>query len=198
MGQEFESSGPTQPELNEDLIRTLSQGRERFQSFLRKHVADDSIASDLLQQASLNALRHAPDWDAKENSVAWFYRILRNVLIDHYRAKSAETRKAESLAALPEAYLLLPDEDKSGLCSCFQALLPGMKPEYADLIRRIDLGEEKQADVALELDISSNALSVRLHRARQSLKTNLERTCGLCTEHGCLDCTCKRPARGRL
>jgi RNA polymerase sigma-70 factor (ECF subfamily) len=31
---------------------------------------------------------------------------------------------------------------------------------------------------------------VRLHRARQALKRELERSCGTCATHGCLDCTC--------
>jgi RNA polymerase sigma-70 factor (ECF subfamily) len=31
---------------------------------------------------------------------------------------------------------------------------------------------------------------VRLHRARQALRNNLEQACGVCTKHGCLNCTC--------
>ena len=32
----------------------------------------------------------------------------------------------------------------------------------------------------------------RVHRARQALKARLKESCGLCAEHGCVDCTCRK------
>jgi len=46
-------------------------------------------------------------------------------------------------------------------------------------------------DVAAELGVTPNNAAVRLHRARGALKKRLEQTCGTCTQHGCLDCTCQ-------
>lgn len=145
-------------------------------------------AEDLLQQTLLKAIRHQTEWDGKENIVAWFYRILRNALTDHYRASAAEARKREALQSEPEPDLL--PEERELLCTCFRGVLPSLKPEYAEVIRRLDLEEEEPAKVASALGVSPNNLSVRLHRARQSLRVNLEKTCGVCTRHGCLDCTC--------
>lgn len=182
-----------EPVFSDELIRLLTHSRLQFRRFLRKHISDEAVADDLLQQATLKALRNDRDGEVKDSMVAWFYRILRNVLTDHYRSRAAEGRKSEALAqsgGLPES---ITEMDKARLCSCFRELLPALKPEYADLIRRIDLEEEGQARVAEDLGLSANTLSVRLHRARQSLRTNLERTCGLCTKHGCLDCTCGHP-----
>lgn len=65
-----------------------------------------------------------------------------------------------------------------------------LRPAYADLIRRIDLEGESPAALAREFNITSNNLTVRLHRARQALRATLEDTCGICTKHGCLNCTC--------
>jgi RNA polymerase sigma-70 factor (ECF subfamily) len=69
-------------------------------------------------------------------------------------------------------------------------LLPNLKSEYAEVLRRVDLEEIPVAQVATELDITTNNATVRLHRARQALKRELERSCGTCATHGCLDCTC--------
>lgn len=44
--------------------------------------------------------------------------------------------------------------------------------------------------VAKALGITTNNATVRLHRARRALKRELERSCGICATHGCLDCTC--------
>jgi RNA polymerase sigma factor (sigma-70 family) len=166
----------------------------RFLAFLRRHVRDEAEAEDLLQQAMLKAIRRQGDWDGKENILAWFYRILRNALIDHYRSRAGNLRKAEALAAAPPSGL--PQEDRERLCACFHELLPSLKPEYSEVLRRVDLGEEDPTQVAASLGVTPNNLFVRLHRARQSLRKSLEKTCGVCTRHGCLDCTCNHGTYG--
>lgn len=59
-----------------------------------------------------------------------------------------------------------------------------------DILRRFDLEGESPAAVAQALQVTSNNLTVRLHPARRALRANLEQTCGLCTGHGCSNCTC--------
>jgi RNA polymerase sigma-70 factor (ECF subfamily) len=68
-----------------------------------------------------------------------------------------------------------------------KGLLPTLKDSYAEPIWSIDLGHEPIAEVAAHLGIAEKNLTVRFHRARQALKTSLERTCGTCTEHGGLN-----------
>jgi RNA polymerase sigma-70 factor (ECF subfamily) len=186
------ASGDSETALSPDAIRIFTDNHLRFQNFLRRHVQSDAIAEDLLQQAILKAVRHGKDWDEKENLLAWFYRILRNTLTDYYRSQASEQRKMDVLKQEAIEWGPLPDsaEERNKLCSCFESLLPSLKGEYADLIRRIDLGGEDLAIVAQELGVSYNNISVRLHRARNALRTSLEKTCGICTKHGCLDCTC--------
>ena len=72
-------------------------------------------------------------------------------------------------------------------------LLPKLKPEYAEIIERVDLREEPLAGVAGALGITPNNAAVRLHRARSGLRKQLERSCGTCATHGCLDCRCGSP-----
>jgi DNA-directed RNA polymerase specialized sigma24 family protein len=63
--------------------------------------------------------------------------------------------------------------------------------QYSDLLRQIDLEGEALQDAASDLGITANNLTVRLHRARQRLRIELERTCRICSRHGCLDCSCE-------
>jgi RNA polymerase sigma-70 factor (ECF subfamily) len=72
-------------------------------------------------------------------------------------------------------------------------LIATLTPQYAALIRRLDLNLEDPASVAASLGISKNNLNVRSHRARQQLKQRLEETCRVCAQHGCLDCHCSKP-----
>ena len=51
-------------------------------------------------------------------------------------------------------------------------------------------------DDAKEKDLTPNNASVRRFRSREALRRQLERSCGTCAEHGCLDCDCGGPACG--
>jgi RNA polymerase sigma-70 factor (ECF subfamily) len=180
--------------LNEQAVSVLLENHRKFRAFLGKRVGSDAFADDLLQQSLKKALEH-PAMAREETSIlAWFYHILRSALVDHYRSRAAEEKKATQWVAVMlaqgETHIPAVDETQAALCACFTGLLPTLKPSYAELIQRIDLQEESVATVARDLGITEKNLYVRLHRARQALKVSLERACGTCTEHGCLHCTC--------
>jgi RNA polymerase sigma factor (sigma-70 family) len=166
-----------------------------FRAFLRRRLHDDVIAEDLLQQSLLRAVEHQHTLQNHESVMAWFYRILRNAVVDYYRARAAESRKLdgfqEELHARGEQAVPSPDEMKPTVCACLERMLPTIRPAYAELLRRIDLQGELPGAVAKNLGLSKNNLTVRLHRARQALRSALEASCGVCTKHGCLQCTCE-------
>lgn len=173
------------------IVETLLQNHRAFRNFLVSRVDSEVDAEDLLQQSLVKALRQSQPLRNPDSLVSWFYQILRNALTDHYRSKAAETRKKTALEreSLPDAPPL--EEIEAALCGCLAGLLPSLKPQYAEMIRRSDLESESLAAIAEDLGITENNASVRLHRARHALKTRLIRACGACTEHSCLDCTCQ-------
>ena len=173
---------------SEQLVEHLLQHREAFLAFLRKRVADPDVAADVLQDSLLKALKNAAQIRDDENVVAWFYRILRHSLIDLYRRRAVRDRALQDLQRELD-HAPTPEEQRS-LCACLQTLLPTLKPEYAELIQTVDLGEEPVEAAARRLGITPNNLNVRLHRARRQLHTRLLESCRLCATHGCLDCDC--------
>lgn len=177
-----------------DILKDLLARESDFRTFVRRRVSDDAMADDLLQQSFLRAVQQAHRLQQPEQSVAWFYRILRNAVVDYYRSHAADSKKTEAflqeLVTSGDDKTPAPDEWRPTVCACLERLLPHMRPAYADLLRRIDLSGESPAGVAKELGVTSNNLTVRLHRARQALRNSLEQTCGICTKHGCLNCTC--------
>lgn len=178
----------------DDVTHRLLEHHSAFRSFLRKRLSDDALVEDVLQQSLMKAVERHHDLQKSDSAVSWFYRILRNAVTDYYRSQAADNRKVEGL--LQE--LVVSGEDQSpaldeirpSVCACLGPLLNGMRPAYAELIRRIDLEGEPPAAVAKDLKVTANNLTVRLHRARQALRAGLEEACGICTKHGCLDCTC--------
>ena len=188
------SNGTPEPHLN-DMIQQLLGHESAFRVFLRRRVGDEALAEDLLQQSMIRAVHCHHSVRNDDSVVAWFYTIIRRTLIDYYRSKGAEARRNE--AFLQELTLSGDDKEppldevKATVCTCLHRLLPKLRSNYAELIRRIDLEDESPKRVAEELKISHNNLTVRLHRARQALRASLEQSCGVCSTHGCLNCTCE-------
>lgn len=189
------ASGPGPAAGLQDLLSRLLEQESSFRAFLRRRVGDDALAEDLFQQSLMRAVERQHTLRSSENVVAWFYRILRNAVIDCYRSQAADVRKTDAflqeLVTAGEDKTPALDELRPTVCACLQRLLPAIRPAYAELLRRIDLQGEPLSSVAKDLKLTSNNLTVRLHRARRALRASLERSCGLCTKHGCLSCTCE-------
>ena len=166
----------------------LLENVREFTAFARKRLRDPELAADVVQESLLKALRSSDQLRDKENAKAWFYRILRRTIIDLYRGRDVRERALEDLER--ELDGVQNGEEERVVCSCMERLLPRMAAQYSELIRRIDLKEENPDLVAAELGITQNNLNVRLHRARQQLKSRLEENCRVCAKHGCLDCHC--------
>lgn len=145
----------------------------------------------MLQAAYVKGLKSSSTIKEREKVSAWFFRLLRNALADHWRKKAAEGRAVNAYGA-EAARLEKIDAAKLDreVCTCVNALVETIKPEYADAIKKVDLEDASVKDLAKTAGVSANSAAVRLHRARKTLKKRLIQTCGKCAEHGCRDCDC--------
>lgn len=175
-----------------ELQTILTRNRDRFVAFLAKRMGGDVVeAEELFQSAILRSLEKGIPTEDEENAVAWFYRVLRNSLIDHYRHVGAIARAGDVLRSDPAQ---ADPELEDTVCACVTDLLPTLKPEYAEIVKAVDLDSKGLPDVAKSLGVTSNNATVRLHRARKALKERLISKCGHCAEGGCLDCSCNKSA----
>ena len=161
--------------------------RDVFKAFIASRVGSDADAEDLLQNGLVKALKGAGEVREDEKTVAWFYRVLRNTIVDHVRSRLAAAKREEAWAL--ETLELREDlAAERQICACFEKMLPELKPLHAELLRRVELQNESVAQAAAALGITPNNASVTLHRARAALRTKLMDFCGDCR---CLDnCEC--------
>lgn len=178
--------------MNEILISQLLAHRQRLLAFIRKKVANADTAEDILQDSLAKALNSAAEIREEERIITWFYTILNNAIIDFYRHRAVEARHVQSSDFQLDSHAAPDQAEESELCECFRNLLPALKPEYAELIEKLELSNGDPATLAKQLGTNVNNLKVRRHRARQALRERLEETCRTCAKHGCLDCTCSR------
>ena len=173
-----------------DVLTTLVANHRRFLEFLERRTGNRAEAEDILQAAFLRGMEKAGELRDAESAVAWFYRLLRNALTDSWRRRDAESR---ALAAVQREPRDDDEELRAEVCRCVSALLPTLKPEYAELLRQVELEDLSVAEAARRAGVTPNNASVRLHRARRALLDAVQRSCRTCATHGCLDCTCQAP-----
>ena len=174
-----------------EVVATLVANHRRFLAFLERRVGSREVAEDILQDAFVRGLPRASAIKDGESVVAWFYRVLRNALIDQRRRAGAEQRAYDRVLATAEESVPGVDAElMETVCACAGNLLPTIKPDYAQALKRVDLEGASVKAFADEAGISANNASVRLFRAREALRRQVEKTCGTCATHGCLDCQC--------
>jgi RNA polymerase sigma-70 factor (ECF subfamily) len=185
-----EAADATPATLAAPALAVLVEHRARFLAFLEKRVGGRDAAEEILQQAYARGMDRGGGLRAGESAVAWFYRLLRNVLADHWRRSDSERRALAAYAA--EAAAAPPDDGAllEAVCGCVTGLVDTLKPELANIIRRVDLDGAPLRDYAGRAGITANNAAVRLHRARQALGRQLRRTCAAGSIAALRDCYC--------
>jgi RNA polymerase sigma-70 factor, ECF subfamily len=163
----------------------LAAHREALEVFVGARVAPSEI-EDVLQIASLRAIERAEGLDDPDRVLAWLRRIVRNVIVDEARARQARARRLATAAA--EAATSVGGEEEP--CHCSARLAGELPPPYAAVLRLVDLGDASVSEAAARLGITTNNATVRLHRARKSLRAKLREHCGVASAVACRDCRC--------
>lgn len=172
---------------NPTLLSRLVAERHRFLSFLQRRLGDRALAEDILQEAFARSLSRLEQIDDQESAVAWFYRVLRNAIIDQQRRAGSARRQ---LAQLEHELASREPELHGAVCQCVAGLARSLKPEYAAALQAVEVEGTAVKDFALATGISASNAAVRVFRARDALRREVARCCGGCADDGCRDCSC--------
>tara|TARA_R110002110_G_scaffold12184_5_gene57983 strand:+ start:6884 stop:7525 length:642 start_codon:yes stop_codon:yes gene_type:complete len=165
-----------------------------FQNYLIRRVGDRTTAEDILQTFCIRVMRSGTQLRDEGSAIGWLYTVLKSVLMDHFRK---ETVRKSGDARYAQERLVLEDdsagsEGDDSICNCLHGLLDELRPEYAEILRRVDFLEEPRQKVAADMNVSPENLRVRLHRARLAIGVALKQHCGGCCESEYRDCFCER------
>jgi RNA polymerase sigma factor (sigma-70 family) len=173
-----------------EVLATLVENHREFLAFVERRVGSRALAEDILQGAFVKNLDRLDT--IRESAVGWFYRVLRNAIVDHHRRSAVASKRHEQYAG--ELGSDAPDDELHAVvCACVGKLATTLKPEYAEALERIELDGVSVKDYAAEAGLSASNAGVRVFRAREALRRQVTRACGTCATHGCLDCTCGSP-----
>jgi RNA polymerase sigma factor (sigma-70 family) len=174
-------------EQDERLTATIGREQGRLRSFIRRRVADEADAEDILQDVFYELIEAYRLTKPIEQVGAWLYRVARNRIIDAFRRKK------------PEPFSVAQDpDDESGDSLSLEDLLPspeaGPEAAYArgilleEVEAALDELPEEQREVFLahefegisfkeisaETGVSVNTLLSRKHHAVVYLRRRLQ------------------------
>jgi RNA polymerase sigma-70 factor (ECF subfamily) len=143
---------------------------EPVRRFLARRT-DPATADDVLAETLLVCWRRVGD--LPEEPLPWVYGVARHCLHNADRAARRQQRLAARIATVdPPAEAAPPpgepDDDVA-------AALAALRPDDAELLRLWAWEQLTPAEIAVVLGITSNAASIRLHRAREKLKAQLRK-----------------------
>lgn len=147
--------------------------------YIRFRVATREAAEDVTSTVFMKALRSFDRYDAGRASPrTWLLRIARNAVTDHLRSLKRRGSLHVSLDRIPDLVADVPSHEERVIKQeRIQRLLNGSqtlrKADQEILSLRYGSGLDN-AEIAEHLNISNNAVAVRLHRALKRLKASVE------------------------
>jgi RNA polymerase sigma-70 factor (ECF subfamily) len=178
----------TLQQSDKDLALAFSRLQQSLRSYLRRRLADATLAEDLLQDVFVKALASKRAGHHIDNLTGWLYAAARTALADYYRGRGEPMRQLDEGMPVHETDDIRLHEEISHCLSAFIEQLPAI---YRDTLDATDIQGETMRSLAAKQQVSVSAIKSRASRARVMLKAQLlaccevEMTDGLVSDHSC-------------
>lgn len=163
------SLDPSTRDRHETFEKLAAEVVEPVRRYLARRT-DPATADDALGDVLLVCWRRLDD--VPDAPLPWVYVVARQCLANAVRSSRRQARLASRIATVdpPAAAVPEPPDDER-----VHRVLAAMRPADAELLRLWAWEQLDHAEIAAVLDITPNAASIRLHRARQKFKDALRK-----------------------
>jgi RNA polymerase sigma-70 factor (ECF subfamily) len=160
----------------------------RLLSIARRYLRDEEDARDAVQEAFLSAHRSIASFRGQSNISTWLHRIVVNAALMKLRRRRSAVDERSIDELLPR---FLEDGHAAGgpfsrwdesaekilagkeIAKLVREAIDRLPDSYRTVLLLRDIEELSGEEAAEALGISRNAVKIRLHRARQALRTLL-------------------------
>lgn len=143
---------------------------EPVRRFLARRT-DPDTAEDVLAETLLVCWRRLDQ--VPEPSLPWVYGVARNCLANAERGDRRQRRLAAKISVVDPPSEAAPEPDPPD--ERVTAALARLRPEEAELLRLWAWEQLGPSEIAEVLGVTPNAVSIRLHRARQKFSDALRK-----------------------
>jgi RNA polymerase sigma factor (sigma-70 family) len=174
-------------EQDQRLTETIGREQGRLRNFIRRRVADEADAEDILQDVFYELIEAYRLMKPIEQVGAWLYRVARNRIIDRFRKKKPEPFSASKDPDAEEGDSLsledlLPSPDAGPEAAYARSILVEELDAAIDELpedqREVFLAHEFEGlsfkQIAAETGVSVNTLLSRKHHAVLYLRRQLQ------------------------
>src|SRR5215471_2744847 len=172
-----------EPALFEILMRRHNQ---RIYRIVRGILDDDGEAEDVMQDAYVRAYQHLGQFEGRSTFVTWLTRIaMHEAFARSERLRRQTSLDADEVLANMKSSLATTDSPERNVADrelhrALEAAILSLPPKYRTVIMVRDVEELSTAEAASVLEISEDAVKVRLHRARALVRKALYKQSGVC------------------
>src|SRR6516162_7140651 len=167
--------------LFEILMRRHNQ---RIYRIVRGIIDDDGEAEDVMQDAYVRAYQHLRQFEGRSTFVTWLTRIaMHEAFARAERLRRQTSLDADEVLADMKSNLASPDNPEQNAANlelqhALEKAILSLPPKYRTVMMARDVEEMSTAEAANSLEISEEAVKVRLHRARALVRRTLFRQSG--------------------
>jgi len=168
------------------ISEAISRDEPRLRNFIRRRVADQSEAEDILQEVFYELVEAYRMMKPVEQVTAWLFRVARNRIIDLFRRKSREAVRADSARLSEDGEVLrweelLPSPDagpeaayaRSLLLEQLDDALEELPEEQREVFIAHELMGYSFKEISERSGVSVNTLLSRKHYAVLHLRERL-------------------------
>ena len=146
-----------------------------LRAYIYKRVANPDDADDILQEVFFRIHKRIDTLRDEERLPAWLYRIAKNALIDHYRARRHFVNIAETFDLEDEP---VETDAAAKLAERMPVMVMRCLPEkYGQALLLADLEGMTQRELAERLGLSLSGAKARVQRARRLLRAAMMNCC---------------------
>jgi RNA polymerase sigma-70 factor (ECF subfamily) len=164
----------TSPARRDRFEDVAAEVLEPVRRFLARRT-DPATANDVLADTLLVCWRRIDE--VPDPSLPWVYAVARLCLANAARSARRQRRVATRVATVdpPMTRVAGPGDDGPAAAALGEALAV-LSDQDAELVRLWAWEQLTPAEIAVVLDLTANAVSIRLHRAREKLRDELRKT----------------------
>jgi len=172
------------PDAFETLVRLHAP---RLLAVGRRMLDNEEDARDAVQDTFVSAFRSIDRFQAQSKLSTWLHRIVVNMALMRLRTRRRKPEEslepllpvftedghhAQEFAAWDEPVDRLAERDETR--RLVREAIVELPEQYSEVLMLRDIQELDTNETARELGITPNAVKIRLHRARQALRTKLD------------------------
>ena len=141
-------------------------------AYARRRVGADQV-DDVVSEVYTTAWRRRADLDPADTALPWLYGVAANVVRNLRRSELRHLRLVERIESQPETGADPDPADQAG--ADLRAGLERLSFDDQEVLRLVAWEGLTHAEVGRVLGCSTNAVGIRVHRARKRLEVELDR-----------------------